>query len=141
MVSVLFLCTGNSCRSQIAEAIVNHYCNENWQAFSAGTLPAGFVHPMALQALREIGIEHEGRSKSVQEYYGHPFDQVITVCGDAEANCPVWLGHGKKAHIGFADPAKFEGSDEEKLDEFRKVRDEIKEKVLHYLNCVEDYVD
>ena len=141
MLSVLFLCTGNSCRSQMAEAIVNSHCSDNWQAFSAGTLPAGFVHPMAIQVLNEIGIEHQGRSKSIQEYYGRPFDQVITVCGEAEANCPVWLGHGKKVHIGFPDPAKFEGSDEEKLDEFRRVRDDIREKILEYLNCVEEYID
>ena len=125
----------------MAEAIVNKYCEGNWQAYSAGTLPTGFVHPMALQVLREIGIEHEGRSKSIQEYYGRAFDQVITVCGEAEANCPVWLGHGKKTHIGFPDPAKFEGSDEEKLDEFRRIRDDIRKKVLEFLECTEEYGD
>jgi arsenate reductase (thioredoxin) len=134
---VLFLCTGNSCRSQMAEAIVNHYCAKDWQAFSAGTAPAGYVHPMAVQVLQEIGIQHTGRSKSVEEYYGQTFDQVITVCGDAEQNCPVWLGHGRKTHIGFQDPAKFEGTEVEKLQKFRSVRDEIKVKIIDKLNSVD----
>lgn len=137
MLTVLFLCTGNSCRSQMAEAIVNHDCGEDWQAFSAGTLPTGFVHPLALQVLREIGIDHQGRSKSIQEYYGRAFDQVITVCDDAEANCPVWLGHGKKMHIPFPDPARFSGSEEEILQQFRLVRDRMREKVVNYLFTVE----
>jgi len=138
MQSVLFLCTGNSCRSQMAEAIVNHDCSGDWQAFSAGTLPAGYVHPTAIQVLNEIGIDHRGRSKSIQEYYGQTFDHVITVCGDAEANCPVWLGHGKKVHIGFRDPAKFSGTDAEILQEFRVVRDQIRKEVTDYLLIVED---
>lgn len=138
MQTVLFLCTGNSCRSQMAEAIVNHDCGEDWQAFSAGTLPTGTVHPKAVQVLREIGIEHEGRSKSIQEYYGRTFDHVVTVCGDAEANCPVWLGHGKKTHIGFLDPAKFAGTDEEITDEFRRVRDNIRAEIVQYLRSVEE---
>ncbi|KAF0111047.1 MAG: arsenate reductase [Chloroflexi bacterium] len=137
MLKVLFLCTGNSCRSQMAEAIVNQYCKDYWQAFSAGTAPAGFVHPMAVWVLHEIGITHAGRSKSVEEFYGQTFDQVITVCGNAEQNCPVWLGHGKKVHIGFQDPAKFEGTEDEKMQQFRAVRDEIKEKVITYLNSLE----
>lgn len=138
MQTILFLCTGNSCRSQMAEAIVNHEHGPAWQAFSAGTLPAGFVHPLALEVLKEIGIEHHGRSKSIQEFYGQVFDHVLTVCGDAEANCPVWLGHGKKAHIGFSDPAKLEGSEEDRLNEFRRVRDEIREKIRAYLNAIDD---
>ena len=138
MQSVLFLCTGNSCRSQMAEAIVNHDCGDDWKAFSAGTLPAGFVHPKAVQVLSEIGIEHNGRSKSIQEYYGRTFDHVVTVCGDAEANCPVWLGHGKKTHIGFPDPAKFAGTEEEILNEFRLVRDRIRSEIVQYLRSVEE---
>jgi arsenate reductase (thioredoxin) len=138
MQTVLFLCTGNSCRSQIAEAIVNHDRGGEWQAFSAGTLPTGFVNPFALQVLNEIGIKHQGRSKSIQEYYGQTFDHVVTVCGDAEANCPIWLGHGKKVHIGFRDPAKFSGSDEEVLQEFRDVRDQIRKEIIDYLLSVEE---
>jgi arsenate reductase len=137
MLTVLFLCTGNSCRSQMAEAIVNHDLGEDWQAFSAGTLPAGFVHPLAIQVLREIGIDHEGRSKSIQEFYGRAFDQVITVCDDAEANCPVWLGHGKKTHIPFQDPAKFSGTDAEILTQFRLVRDRMRDKIVNYLVNIE----
>lgn len=138
MRSVLFLCTGNSCRSQMAEAIVNHDCKEDWQAFSAGTLPAGFVHPMAIKVLSEIGIKHDGRSKSIQEFYGDVFDQVITVCGDAEQNCPVWLGLGNKKHIGFPDPAKFVGTDDEKLSEFRATRDRMRKEIVDYLYSIEE---
>lgn len=138
MQTVLFLCTGNSCRSQMAEAIVNHDRSGEWQAFSAGTLPTGFINPAALQVLREIGIEHHGRSKSIQEYYGQTFDHVVTVCGDAESNCPVWLGHGKKVHIGFRDPAKFSGTDEQVLHEFREVRDQIRKEIIDYLISVEE---
>jgi arsenate reductase (thioredoxin) len=122
----------------MAEAIVNHECSENWQAYSAGTLPAGFVNPYTLQVLREIGIEHEGRSKSIQEYYGKIFDLVITVCGDAEANCPIWLGHGKKVHIGFTDPAKYIGSDDEKINQFRVVRDQIRKDIIDYLSSMDE---
>jgi arsenate reductase (thioredoxin) len=138
MQTVLFLCTGNSCRSQMAEAIVNHDRGGEWQAFSAGTLPTGTVNPVALQVLREIGIEHQGRSKSIQEYYGQTFDHVITVCGDAEANCPVWLGHGKKVHIGFRDPARFSGTDDQVVNEFREVRDQIRKEIIDYLVSVEE---
>ena len=120
----------------MAEAITNHECGEDWKAFSAGTLPAGYVHPVALEVLREIGIEHQGTSKSIQQYYGQVFDQVITVCGEADANCPVWLGHGQKAHIGFPDPAKFIGSELEVLQQFREVRDQIRTKIVRYLRSV-----
>ena len=92
--SVLFLCTGNSCRSQIAEAIVHARYSKEWRAFSAGTRPTGFVHPMALQVLRKIGIEHRGESKSVEQFRDEDFDLVITVCDDANEECPVWLGKG-----------------------------------------------
>jgi arsenate reductase len=122
----------------MAEAIVNHDCSGEWQAFSAGTLPTGSVNPVALQVLQEIEIEHQGRSKSIQEYYGQIFDHVITVCSDAESNCPIWLGHGKKVHIGFRDPAKFSGSEDETLQEFREVRDEIRKEIIDYLSSVED---
>lgn len=131
---VLFLCTGNSVRSQMAEALVNHYRGSQWQAFSAGTEPAGFVHPLALQALAEIGIKHQGRSKSTAEFGGHAIDLVITVCDDAAENCPVWLGQGKKAHLGFPDPAKASGSDEERLQAFRRLREDILERVLPFLD-------
>ena len=130
---VLFLCTGNSCRSQMAEAITNHVLGAQWQAVSAGTQPAGYVHPLALRALEEIGIHHAGESKSVERFRGETFDLVITVCDDAAENCPVWLGRGRKTHIGFIDPAKAEGSEEERMQVFRQVRDEITARVLPYL--------
>ena len=130
---VLFLCTGNSCRSQMAEAIVNHNLGEDWQAFSAGTQPASAVHPLAIRALDEIGITHQGETKSTDAFRDQAFDLVVTVCDDAAENCPVWLGRGAKAHIGFPDPADAEGTDEEKLAVFRSVRDDIQKTVLPYL--------
>lgn len=133
---VLFLCTGNSARSQIAEAIVNHDLEDTWQAFSAGTKPSGYVHPLALQALAEIGIHHSGNSKPVDHFRNEPFDVVITVCDDAAENCPVWLGKGKRVHIGFQDPAKAEGSMDEKMVVFRQVRDNIRIKVVPYLETI-----
>ena len=126
---VLFLCTGNSCRSQMAEAIVNARLGESWEAYSAGTQPAGYVHPLALRALSEIGIQHEGRSKHADEYRAVPFDLVVTVCDDAAENCPVWLGQGKRQHLGFPDPARATGSDDEIMVAFRQVRDDIAEQV------------
>ncbi len=125
---VLFLCTGNSCRSQMAEAIVNARQGERWEAASAGTKPAGAVHPKALQVLKEIGIEHVGRSKHMDEFRGTDFDLVITVCDSAAEECPAWLGVGKRLHIGFPDPAI---SDE--MDDFRRVRDAIEREILPQL--------
>lgn len=130
---VLILCTGNSCRSQLAEALVNHFLGDQWQAVSAGTRPAGYVHPLALRVLEEIGIDHAGESKSVEQFRGQPFDLVITVCDDAAEDCPVWLGKGQRVHIGFPDPAKAPGSPEEQLPVFRQVRDAIRERLLPYV--------
>jgi arsenate reductase (thioredoxin) len=120
MKKVLFLCTGNSCRSQMAEAIVNARFENEWQAVSAGTKPAGYTHPKALAALEEIGIRHEGRSKLPDEFREVDFDLVVTVCDSAAEDCPVWLGKGKKVHHSFFDPAKTD-----KMEDFRRVRDEI----------------
>ena len=118
--TVLFLCTGNSCRSQMAEALVNARLGETWQAFSAGTKPAGYVHPLAIAALAEIGIAHNGLSKPVDEFRRVDFDLVVTVCDSAAEDCPVWLGQGKRIHHSFPDPAK--SGD---LNDFRRVRDDI----------------
>jgi len=126
---VLFLCTGNSCRSHLAEAIVNARLSDDWSAVSAGTQPAGYVHPMAIRALAEIGIEHQGRSKSVDEFRDVPFDLVVTVCDSAAEECPVWLGQGKRVHLGFPDPAKAAGTAEEVLNVFRAVRDDMLDKI------------
>jgi arsenate reductase (thioredoxin) len=121
---VLFLCTGNSCRSQMAEAIVNAGPGELWEAVSAGTKPAGYVHPKALAALSEIGIQHVGRSKSVDEFRGMDFDLVFTVCDSAAEQCPVWLGKGKRIHRDFPDPARTDD-----MNDFRKVRDDMRREI------------
>lgn len=130
---VLFLCTGNSCRSQMAEALVYQRLGEDWQAQSAGTQPSGYVHPKALQVLEELGIEHTGTSKNISDLASTDFDLVITVCDDAAENCPVWLGQGVRRHMGFYDPAKAEGSEDEVLAVFRQVRDEIAEQILPFV--------
>ena len=132
---VLFLCTGNSCRSQMAEAIVNARLGDIWEAYSAGTQPAGYIHPLALRALAEIGIQHEGASKRADEYRAVPFDLVVTVCDDVEENCPVWLGQGKRLHLGFPDPAKAAGTDDEVMATFRQVRDDIARQVPDLLKA------
>ncbi|MBN1303466.1 MAG: arsenate reductase ArsC [Anaerolineales bacterium] len=126
---ILFLCTGNSCRSQMAEAIVNARLGESWEAVSAGTKPAGYVHPKALEALSEIGIQHEGRSKLADEFRGVDFDLIVTVCDSAAEECPVWIGKGKKIHHSFPDPAKTE-----KMNEFRQVRDDIEREIPKILS-------
>jgi arsenate reductase len=130
---VLFLCTGNSCRSQIAEAIVNARTGDRWQAFSAGTKPAGNVHPKALAVLAEIGIQHKGRSKLANEYRSVDFDLVVTVCDLAAEECPIWLGKGERAHHSFPDPAKSND-----MTDFRKVRDDILDEIIPVLEAYED---
>ena len=125
---VLFLCTGNSCRSQMAEAIVNARLGNEWEAVSAGTKPAGYVHPKALAALAEIGIQHEGRSKRADEFREVDFDLVITVCDSAAEECPIWLGKGKRTHHSFPDPALTDN-----MDDFRKVRDDIEREITRLL--------
>ena len=127
---VLFLCIGNSCRSQLAEALVHAHLGESWEAYSAGVHPVGVVHPLVSKVLKEIGIEHTGRSKSVEEFRGQKFDLVMTVCDSAAEECPVWLGEGKRAHIDFPDPAKTIGSNEQVLAAFRSVRDGMIEKIV-----------
>ncbi|NMC13873.1 MAG: arsenate reductase ArsC [Chloroflexi bacterium] len=131
---VLFLCTGNSCRSQMAEAIVNAKLGDTWQAFSAGTQPTGYVHPKALQVLREIGIEHHGTSKTIDQFRNFDFDLVVTVCDDAAENCPVWLGKGRRVHLGFPDPAIVQGTDKEVDAVFRDIRDDMINKILARLS-------
>jgi arsenate reductase len=130
---VLILCTGNSARSQMAEAIVNHDLGETWQAFSAGTRPAGYVHPAAFKVLAEIGIDHHGVSKSTDVFRRQDFEVVITVCDDAAENCPVWLGKGKRTHLGFPDPAEATGTEEEVLSTFRSVRNQIRQRIIPFL--------
>jgi arsenate reductase len=131
---VLFLCTGNSARSQMAEGLVNHFLGAGWEAYSAGTHPAGYVHPLAIQAMHELGIDiSDHRSKPADEFRNTPFDLVVTVCDDAAENCPLWLGPGQVVHIGFPDPVQATGSNAELLEVFRQVRDAIRQQVLEYL--------
>jgi len=134
MKTVLFLCTGNSCRSQMAEAIVNAHYNKEWKAYSAGTHPAGYVHLKATQALNEIGIAHVGRSKHIDELPTKDFDLVVTVCDSAAEECPVWPGKaGKRVHHSFVDPAKAEGNDEKQMQVFRSVRSKMLEFIKELL--------
>ena len=131
---VLFLCTGNSCRSQMAEGLVNRFLGEMWEAHSAGTDPARYVHPLAVQAMGELGIDISGRrSKPVDEFRDAAFDLVVTVCDDAAENCPAWLGQGRVAHISFPDPARAAGTQDERLAAFRRVRDEMRGQVIGFL--------
>ena len=125
---VLFLCTANSCRSQMAEAIVNYRLGDTWEAFSAGTMPAGYIHPKALAALAEIGIQHIGRSKHADEFADVDLDLVVTLCDDAAENCPIWLGKGKRVHHSIPDPSKTNN-----MNDFRKVRDEIEGEIITLL--------
>lgn len=136
MQNVLFLCTGNSCRSHMAQAIVNARLGDRWRAYSAGTRPAGYIHPKALHVLAEMGIDHRERSKHVDEVRDVPFDLVVTVCDDASENCPVWLGQGERIHVGFPDPAHATGSEEEVLALFRAVRDAIAQEIPAALEAV-----
>ena len=129
---VLFLCTANSCRSQMAEGIVNNLFSDKLEAFSAG-MQASFVHPIAIEAMKEIGIDiSKHRSKYLSEFDGQKFDYVITLCGNANETCPLYIGGVKKTHIGFADPTQTVGTHDEVMRKFRRVRDEIKENLIAF---------
>ena len=130
---VLVLCTGNSCRSQMAEALINHHLGEQWQAVSAGTEPADEVHPLALHVLAEIGVDHLGMPRHADHFRDFEPDLVITVCDDAAEKCPAWLGSGNRVHLPFTDPAKATGTQAEVLAVFRRVRDEIESELLGFL--------
>jgi len=126
MKRILILCTGNSCRSQMAEGFLKSFDNK-LEVFSAGTNPSGQVHPKAVQVMREVDIDiSSGYPKNVDQFLSEPFDFVITVCDNARETCPVFLGKVKEqSHIGFEDPAEATGTEEEILAVFRRVRDEI----------------
>ena len=130
---ILILCTGNSCRSQMAEAFLQSFDNR-LTVCSAGTEPAEKVNEKAIQVMREAGIDISDHTpKSVEQYRQETWDYVITVCNDADKNCPVFSGKVKhRLHIGFDDPAKITGSSEFVLSEFRRIRDEIKEKFYQF---------
>lgn len=134
---VLFLCTGNSARSQMAEAFLRAYASDHFEVHSAGLEPKGHILPEVLTVMSERGLDMERQtSKSVREYLGKThFAHTITVCGDAEENCPaVFLNMGKHEHWPFDDPARFQGSEEEKLEFTRRIRDQMDERILHWLN-------
>lgn len=124
---VLILCTGNSCRSHMAEGILREEAGDLLEVHSAGSEPAGYVHPKAIEVLREVGIDISGHtSKHMNEFLDRAIETVITVCGNADQVCPVFPGQVNRHHWPFDDPARATGSDEEVLAEFRRVRDEIR---------------
>ena len=129
MPTILILCTGNSCRSQMAEGFLKSFA-PGWEVLSAGTEPAREVHPKAVAAMKEAGVDISGQCpKGVDQFLGLNFDYVVTVCDSAHETCPVFLGKVRwRLHFPFADPAAATGSDEEIVAEFRRVRDEIKER-------------
>lgn len=124
---ILILCTGNSCRSQMAEGFLKEF-DKNLKVYSAGTRPSHEVHPMAIKVMDEIGIDiSKNQPENVDKYLNEAFDYVITVCGGAKETCPTFTGKVKKhLHIGFEDPADATGTFEEVLNEFRRIRDEIR---------------
>ncbi len=126
---ILVLCTGNSARSQMTEGFLRSF-DPTLEVYSAGTQPAARINPFAVQAMKEVGIDISGgKPKSASQFTGDSFDYVVTVCDDADKNCPNFRGKvGKRLHIGFPDPAKATGTDAEKIAVFRKVRDDIKAK-------------
>ena len=123
MKKILVLCTGNSCRSIMAEGLINHFGKENFQALSAGSNPAGYVHPMSIKTLEKSGIfKSDYKSQSWDDFSDINFDLVITVCDNAAGEaCPVYLSSAPKVHWGVEDPAKFEGSEEEIENEFHRI--------------------
>lgn len=132
---VLFLCTGNSARSQMAEAFLRKYAGDRFEAHSAGLEPKS-INPLTIQVMDEVGLDISGyKSKGIETYLGKVlFQYLITVCDEAEKNCPtVWPGVNKRMHWSFEDPAVFQGTDEEKLAKFRQVRDQIYEHVKSWI--------
>ena len=133
--NVLFLCTGNSARSQMAEAFLRACAGDLFVPYSTGLQPKG-MNPYTVRVMDEIGIRTEGQwSKGIKEYLGKTlFAYLVTVCADAEENCPaVWPGVRYRLHWSFDDPAAFESSDEAKLNEFRRVRDQIDAKITEWV--------
>lgn len=124
---VLILCTGNSCRSHLAEGILRASAGDVFRVASAGSKPAGYVHPLAIKAMQEIGIDITShRSKHLSEFLSEPVETVITVCGNADQVCPMFPGQVNRYHWGFDDPAHATGTEDEQLAVFRRVRDEIR---------------
>jgi arsenate reductase len=133
MKKIIFLCTGNSCRSQMAEGFMRNMAGDKFQVVSAGVEPTQ-VNPYAIKAMAEVDIDISShKSKSVNEFLNQKFDYVITVCNHARQVCPVFPGQNQDIHWDIEDPANFKGSEQDKIKFFRKIRDEIKEKCLEFL--------
>lgn len=131
---VLFLCTGNSCRSHMAEGFLRALGADRFEGFSAGAKPAGHVHPLAIQVMQELDIDISGHtSKSLAVFDGQKFDYLITVCDNAREACPTYAGAAQQIHWSFDDPARATGTDEQKLNVFRRVRDEIRQRIQLFL--------
>jgi arsenate reductase len=131
---VLFLCTGNSCRSHMAEGWLRHLAGNRYESLSAGARPSGYVHPLAIKAMAEVGVDiSQHRSKSIDEFAGQTLDVLVTVCDNAREACPAFAGAKRTIHRSFDDPARVTGSEEEKLCVFRRVRDEIRTWVEEFL--------
>lgn len=131
---VLILCTGNSCRSQMAESLWETLGDGEWKSASAGSKPSGYVHPLAIRAMQELDIDiSEHISKSLEQFQDQPFDLVVTVCDNAKESCPLFSGAKETLHWPFEDPADATGTMEEKLKVFRRVRDQIRERIASYL--------
>jgi arsenate reductase (thioredoxin) len=125
--TILILCTGNSCRSHLAEGILRQALGDQYNVASAGSKPAGYVHPLGIKAMAEIGIDISAHtSKHMDEFLSQNVETVITVCGNADQACPMFPGQLNRHHWGFDDPAHATGSEEEIMSVFRRVRDEIK---------------
>ena len=130
---VFFLCTGNSVRSQMAEGLLNHLSRGEWKVQSAGIFPS-YVHPLAIRVMDEIGIDiSQQTSKSMNQFLNEVFDYIITLCDEAAQSCPAFPSQGKRLHWAFEDPAVAIGTIEERLAVFRKVRNEIKNKIEDFL--------
>ncbi len=131
---ILFLCTGNSCRSHMAEGWLRALGGDRFESLSAGAKPTGYVHPLAIQVMAEAGVDiSQHRSKSMDEFAGQPLDLLVTVCDNARESCPVYSGVKRQAHWGFDDPAHATGTDAEKKAVFRRVRDEIRQRIQTFL--------
>ena len=131
---VLFLCTGNSCRSHMAEGLLRALGGDRFEAFSAGARPTGYVHPLAIKAMQDIGIDISSHtSKSLDAFDGQTFDYLITVCDNARDACPTYAGAKQQLHWSLEDPAQSQGTEEQKMAVFRRVRDEIRQRIQLFL--------
>ncbi len=137
-IRVLFLCTGNSCRSHMAEGLLRALGGDRFEVFSAGAKPAGYVHPLAIRAMQELNIDiSRHTSKSLDVFDGQKFDYLITVCDNAREACPTYAGATHQLHWSFDDPAHAPGTEEEKMRVFRRVRDEIQNRLRLFVTVTE----